>query len=168
MLEENKLITKKTGKTYISPSGVDTSTIDYIFFSKDLESKSATQTLDKMHTNVSDHYPVLSRIQLKISRVNKTNVSMQQSSKVKWDKMDKDSYSLLISQKVRTLNVKPTSLASLDCEIRKLNDILVTTTETHGPKKVRRHRKAKLKVYSPEIKQAIRNKKRSFLAVEER
>ena len=47
-------------------------------------------------------------------------------------------------------------------EVRKLNEILVESAEELAPRKPRQHRKAKLKVYSPEIKQAITDKKQAF------
>ena len=97
------------------------------------------------------------------------DVSILQSSKVKWDKVDKEACSQAVAQKLTALKTNPFSLGVIDCEIRKLNDSLVSTAEILAPQKVRRHRKARLKVYSPEIKQAIRGKKElSFLAVEER
>ena len=166
LLEENKLITRKTGKTYVSPSGLDTSNIDYIFLSSELESKiEVIQMLNDVQTNVSDHYPVMCSVNLKIKRTTKTNTSIQQSSRVKWDKVDKEAYSQAVTQKLIELKTDPSSLGELDCKIRKLNDILVSIyvyDRNSCSAKVRRHRMARLKNYSPAIKQAIREKKEAF------
>lgn len=58
-LSEYHLGSKPTSKTYISPSGADTSTIDYIFCSLCLFNKMLrVETLIDQNTNVSDHSPV--------------------------------------------------------------------------------------------------------------
>ena len=97
LLNENKLITRKTGKTYVSPSGVDTSTIDYVFFSSDSESKKeVVQTFNDKQTSVSDHYPVLCSVNLEINRFAKIDVSIQQSNMVKCDLTKKPTVNLLL------------------------------------------------------------------------
>ena len=103
-------------------------------------------------------------VNLEIKRTTKINMSIQQSSRVKWDKVDKEAYSqaVHVTQKLIELKTDPSSLGELDCKIRKLNDILVSTAETLAPRKVRPHRMARLKTYSPAIKQAIRKKKEAF------
>ena len=58
-LSDYHLGTIPTNKTYVSSSGADTSTIDCIFFSRDLANKMRRmETLIDQHANVSDHYPV--------------------------------------------------------------------------------------------------------------
>ena len=53
-------------------------------------------------------------------------------------------------------------MGALDAEIRQLNQILVTASEQAGPVRVTRPRRAKFQTQTPEIKQAIQNKKRAF------
>ena len=120
------------------------------------------QTLNDKQTCVSDHYQVLCSVNLEINRVEKMDASIQQSNMVKWDKPDKEAYSQAVTQKLIALKTNPSSLGAIDCGIRKLNDVLVSTAETPAPRKVRHHRMARLNVYSPEIKQAIRKKKEAI------
>ena len=92
--------------SYVSPSGLDTNTIDYIFLSSELESKiDVIQTVNDVQTNVSDHYQVLCSVNLEIKRATKTNKSIQQSSRVKWDKVDKEAYSQAVTQKLIELKI---------------------------------------------------------------
>ena len=61
---------------------------------------------------------------------------------------NKEAYSQAVTQKLTALKTNPSSIGVLDCEIRKLTDILVSTVDTLAPQKVRCHRKvARLKVY---------------------
>ena len=60
LINENRLSTSKTGKTYVSPIGVETSTLDYVLHSEDLASRvRGIKVLDDVQSNVSDHYPVM-------------------------------------------------------------------------------------------------------------
>ena len=60
LLEENTLCTKETPKTFITPGGRESTTLDYIFYSEDLaEYILSIETLETLHTNVSDHIPTV-------------------------------------------------------------------------------------------------------------
>ena len=54
-----------------------------------------------------------------------------------------------LQKKLPLLRTNISSTVVLDSEIRKLNEILVGSAEGHAIRKLRQHRKAKLKVYSP-------------------
>ena len=163
IISENRLTTSQTGKTYVGPNGVDTSTIDYVFHGEDLQHRvKEIRIMDDIQSNVSDHYPLLLTVELEVNRVPETNLTMPQSSRIKWDKVDKEAYIATVSERLSTLKTDISSLGVLDSEIRRLNEILIGSAEDHAPKKLKRHRKAKLKVYSPEIKQAIKEKKKAF------
>ena len=59
-LAENQLSWQQTGKTYIGPNGVETSTIDYIFYSLSIQDQvCGSRVMDDFAPNVSDHYPIL-------------------------------------------------------------------------------------------------------------
>ena len=89
------------------------------------------------------------------------NLCMPQSSRIKWDKIDKEAFNAAVSEKLSSLRTNISSSGLLDLEVPKLNEILVGSVEELAPRKPRRHRKAKLKVYSPEKKQAITDKKQA-------
>ena len=89
-------------------------------------------------------------------------VSLPQSSKLKWDKIDKDAYNSSVAEWLAVMRTSIQPLGILDAEIQKLNEVLTGAAQNLAPKKVKRHQKAKLKVYGPEIKQAIKVKKEAF------
>ena len=78
--------------------------------------------------------------------------------RVRWDKVDQTYYQQVISEGVKTLNTDATSLGSLDDKICKLNQILVSASVAAGPPVVRRVRRAKLRTWTPEIQQAVKDK----------
>ena len=163
VISENELTASINGKTYVNPNGVDVSTLDYIFYRDDLRHKvKSTRRLDDVHSSVSDHYPVLCTVELEVNSTPNINLCMPQSSQIKWDKIDKDAYNAAVSEKLSSLRTNISSSGVLNLEVRKLNEILVGSAEELAPRKPRRHRKARLKVYSPEIKQAITDKKQAF------
>ena len=163
IISENRLTTSQTGKTYVGPNGVDTSTIDYVFYGEDLQHRvKEIRIMDDIQSNVSDHYPLLLIVELEVNWVPETNLTMPQSSRIKWDKVDKEAYNATVAESLSTLKTDISSLGVLDSEIRRLNEILIGSAEDHAPKKLNRLRKAKLKVCSPEIKQAIKEKKKAF------
>ena len=118
--------------------------------------------MDSLKTNVSDHYPIICVLDVDVRRVSHTAVSLPQSSKVKWDKIDKDAYNFSVAERLAVMRTSIQSLGILDAEIQKLNEVLTGAAEDLAPKKVKRNRKVKLKVYGPEIKQAIKVKKEAF------
>ena len=162
-LEENQLSWQQTGKTYIGPNGVETSTIDYIFYSLSIQDRvGGTIVMDDFAPNVSDHYPILCSFDIQLSAVRSTSETTFPPSKVKWEKIDKDQYRDIVTASIAKVDQNPTTLGALDAEIRKLNQVLVKASEQSGPTRVAKPRRAKLKTWTPEIKQAIQNKKRAF------
>ena len=142
---------------------MDTSTIDYVFYGEDLQHRvKEIRIMDDIQSNVSDHYPLLLIVELEVNRVPETNLTMPQSSRIKWDKVDQEAYNATVAESLSTLKTDISSLGVLDSEIRRLNENLIGSAEDHAPKKLKRHRKAKLKVCAPEIKQAIKEKKKAF------
>ena len=88
---EHDLVTRNTGKTFIHSNGVDSSTIDFIFYHKLLEGRvSALERLDELCENNSDHYPLKCQFQMNISKVQSKSQKFFTSQKVRWDKLDKD------------------------------------------------------------------------------
>ena len=142
-----------TGTIYVGPNGTEVSTIDYVFYTRDTEEKVLShQVIDCLPANVSDHYPVLCTLNIRLDAAKPTRGSTLPPSKVKWEKVDKAWYEEILTEGVKDVSGGSTSLGALDAEIRQLNQILVKASEQAGPVRVMRSRKAKLQTLTPEIK----------------
>ena len=162
-VKESGLSTQQTAKTYMNNDGVDTSLIDYIFFNEKLDRKSPRITrLEDIHSSVSDHYPVACTLHLEITENTRKIVTFPLPSKVKWDKVDKDQYKEQVDKGMDRIKTEYSSLGSLDNEIRKLTDVLVEATATVAPRPKKKRRKAKLEVWSIDVQNAVKAKKRAF------
>ena len=73
-VKDSLLDTKHTSQTYSNPEGVLVSTLDYIFYSKDLTEKvTQHKCLESLQTSVSDHLPVLCQMQYELDKVPKAD-----------------------------------------------------------------------------------------------
>ena len=161
-LSEYRLGTKPTGKTYVSPSGADTSTIDYILYSLCLtKTVLRMETLTDQQTYVSDHYPVCCTLEWTVDRnmAAKEDRSVAPSRRVKWDNINKEEYNRTVTRGITEQRQDISSEGVLDAQICKLNQIMVQAAEVLGPQRVRRQRKAKLDSWTPEISKAVKDKK---------
>lgn len=162
LVEEAGLKTQLTKPTYINSDGVDTSTIDHIFYSSGLSKKLSEITrLEEIHSSASDHYPVACTIQWKIAE-NKKTVTFPLPSKVKWDKVDKEQYEQQVNHHIDRVKTEYSSLGVLDNEINRLTSILKKATDSSAPRPKKKRRKAKLKVWSTEVQNAVKAKKEAF------
>ena len=84
------------------------------------------------------------------------------SRRVKWEKIDKEEYNRVVTGKIVEQRQDIASEGILDAQICKINQIVVQAAEAQGPKNVRRQRKKKLDIWTPEISQAVKAKKKSF------
>ena len=101
------------------------------------------------------------RLQL-LQNFSKSTDQFKPSSKVKWDKLDKDRYQSVVTSKLVSLEHSVSSAAVLDVQVQKINDILVQATDEVRPKPVKRHRKARLNVWTAEIGLAVSANKKAF------
>ena len=77
--------------------------------------------------------------------------------------MDRQLYSSLVKNQLPKIDCEKTSTYDIQVAVQQLNDILIKNALKAAPvKKIRRHRKAKLTVYTPAIKEVIQNKKKAF------
>ena len=83
-------------------------------------------------------------------------------NKVKWEKVDKARYQSEVTAKLSELEHDALPLDTLDMQVRKINDILVQAANEARPKSVKRHRKARLTVWTPAMKDAVNAKKKAF------
>ena len=126
------------------------------------------ETLTDEHTNVSDHYPLCCTLECVVNRhvTVKPEVAIAPAppphKRVRWDKLDKEEYKQTVSSGTSKLRHDISSPSILDLQITKLNEIVVKAARSQGPQQQQRQRKAKLVTWTPEIKQAVRNKKKAF------
>ena len=160
-LTESKMSYESVGKTYINPNGVETSTIDYIFYDQTMKNLVLSITrLEALHANVSDHIPVCCTFKYSLQQFLESSEKPALQSKPKWDKIDKTRYQTMVTTKLmEVLNAGP---CALDIQVRQINDALVQAAEEVRPKTVKRHRKARLNVWTQEIKEALSAKKKAF------
>ena len=72
-------------------------------------------------------------------------------------------YSQQVEEQISMINSGKNSTNDIQSTVQQLNNIVVKSAIKAAPeKKIRRHRKANLAVYSPIIKSAIQNKKKAF------
>ena len=82
---------------------------------------------------------------------------------MKWDKLDKEIYSDIVSESIKSIDIGLSSACQVDVVTRKVNDILeyAATQAALKGKKLKR-RTSKLRVWIPEIKAAAQTKKEAF------
>ena len=101
-IEDNDLELNVTKATYISPAGSEISTLDYFVVDKRLPKDTySVERLENIDTNVSDHLPVKCELDFKVQN-NKPNETknLQHTSKVKWQKVDRQLYSSLVKNQL--------------------------------------------------------------------
>lgn len=164
-MNTNSLETQSTEATFIHPNGTDSTTIDYIIYRSDMADKiSPICRMDAVGGNVSDHYPVCCKLRHALEKAPiKRQQRLDTQCKLKWEKIDKDLYQSLVDRALpNKTSLGATSVGRLDVDVVKLNEILNTAAASAAPRKPRRHRKAKLEVWTPEIQTALKKKKEAF------
>ena len=88
-LDDADLTTKTTKKTYVGPNGVELSTIDFIFYSKPIESRILSiSVIDDLAADVSDHYPVCCTTDIQVEEIATFKNTIPPPKRVRWDKVD--------------------------------------------------------------------------------
>ena len=164
-VKDNLLETINTCQTYCNPDGVLISTLDYIFYSKDLTEKVVQHKgLENLQTCVSDHIPVFCQIRYDLDKVTNTasSANLKPPSNIRWKKLDKDLYNSLLSSALQEVDTSVDTVGTLNNSVMKLNDVLDTCAKAAAPSKERRPRKAKLRTWTPEIMSTVGAKKKAF------
>ena len=104
---------------------------------------------------MSDHIPVCCTFRYRFRQFSKSTDQFKPSSKVKWDKLDKDPYQSVVTSKLVGLEHSVSSAAVLDAQVRKINDILVQATQEVRPK-------TRPNVWTSDIGLAVSAKKKAF------
>ena len=161
-LEENKLVTKDVGHTFIHANGKDTSAIDFFLYKESNETKVLNISKGDYSENVSDHYPVKMTVSVNFNMaVVKPNKKVGQSARIKWSKVDKEQYSAKVNGKLDQVCYKLESL-NPDDTVKTINNILTTSARECAPTKGKSKKIPKLKVMTPKIQSAIHAKKHAF------
>ncbi|MCG7866407.1 MAG: hypothetical protein JAY74_08520, partial [Candidatus Thiodiazotropha taylori] len=162
-LDEVQLTTQKTDMTYVNQDGVDTSTIDYLFYCSKADRLSPhIDRLENIYSSVSDHYPVCCAMKLNVCHVAAVPNMLPLPSKVRWDKVDKDQYVSRVGSQLSRVKKEFSSLGVLDSEVCKLTDVLLEAATASAPTVKKRRRKAKLAVWSSDVQKAVKEKKEAF------
>ena len=162
-LSDHNLITTKTDKTFIHPNGVDSTTIDYLFYSEAIAGGiSPVRRMDLLKNN-SDHYPISCSIQLCLEKATiKSNNCPAVSQRVNWKKVDQEEYRDNLLKLLSDYDITSVSPSCIDNGVVKFNNILKTAATLAGPPAVRRMKKPKLVVWSPKIRCFLLEKKQAF------
>ncbi|MCG8032572.1 MAG: reverse transcriptase family protein, partial [Candidatus Thiodiazotropha taylori] len=162
-IQENNLRTHETTKTFIAPDGRESTTLDYIFYSENLEDDVLKiESLETIHINVSDHIPVQCKLRLSLERAAKKEINLKPSNRIRWDKIDNSKYAQSLEQSLQKLDLEANTVAGLDDSVLKLNLIISKCAQEVAPKAVKRPRKARLRVWTPQVQDAVRAKKKAF------
>ena len=120
--------------------------------------------------NNSDHYPISCSIHLCLERATtKSNNRPAVSQRFNWKKVDQEEYRDNLMKLLNDYDITSASASCIDNGVVKFNNILKTAATLAVSSAVRRMRKPKLVVWSPEIGCALSEKKLAFNeSVEER
>ena len=161
-ISDHQLCAVKVGLTYCHPSEQATSAIDYVLYQEKHESEVLKiQKLDVV-ANVSDHQPIHLQYKFDHNIRKKQKELCNHSSKVNWNKVDKQTYQETLDKNINMININPTTIPQIDKAFKDLCDIIVKTTEEIVPKRKIKKRKPKLQIMSEDILKAIEKKKRAF------
>jgi hypothetical protein len=149
-MSDHQLCAVKVGLIYVHPSGQATSAIDYMLYQEKHEREVLKiQKLDAV-ANVSDHQPI--QLQYKFDHIRKRQKQLcNHSSKVNWNKIDKQTYQETLNNNINMINLNPTTIPQIDKAFEDLCDIIVKTTEEIVPKRKIKKRKPKLQIMSEDI-----------------
>ena len=112
--------------------------------------------------NNSDHYPIKCVVALSLDRAVRKESKAVNSQRVNWKKMALEAYRSNLVELLSGFEITSASISSLDNSVTRFNGILHRAAELAGPTKIRRMRKPKLVVWSPEIRLVLAEKKKAF------
>ena len=160
----HKLEVQITKPTFVNAKGEEVSTIDYFLYEHTLIAKIlSVKRLDTVICNVSDHYPIMLSVQFLFEHVVKSGDNcIPKPARVNWKKVDGDLYAALVRERLPCIPASANTVYDMEKAVRMINKVLTECAEESAPKRQRRARKAKLRTWTPEIRNAITNKKKAF------
>ncbi|CAC5410724.1 unnamed protein product [Mytilus coruscus] len=137
------------------------SAIDYILFQDRYKGNVVKIEKLEIDSNISDHIPLMLSLKCDISYKKMKEHTNAKSSKVNWNKVDKNEYKTLLNEKLE--KIKPISeKLNLDQAFEELTKIISDTTVKIAPRKRKGKKKKKLPLMNEEIIQAVKRKKTAF------
>ncbi|VDI42153.1 Hypothetical predicted protein [Mytilus galloprovincialis] len=107
--------------TFIHPNGHESSSIDYILTHESINAQVYnTIRLDMLHNNTSDHYPLLTEIEMELKLKHQSDQPIK-PQKVNWDKIDISKYEAELTTR---LDRNPIDYTADPLAIEKLLDII--------------------------------------------
>ena len=120
---ENDLELNTTTATYINPTGSEITTLDHFIMDKRIPKDTyAVVRLENVVANESDHLPVKCDLEFKVPKIKPTETrNLQHTSKVKWQKVDKQMYSEQVKEQISMINSGKNSTNDLQATVQQLN-----------------------------------------------
>ncbi|CAG2222940.1 unnamed protein product [Mytilus edulis] len=151
------------GSTYINPKGQECSEIDYFMYSYGTDRNFSDKTIIKtLHSNVSDHYPIVVSCKTNLQKRQNQNISTTKP-KIKWDKIDKEEYKNLVDQKLVNMNMQtinsPNNNKELETSITTISNILDNCARKCQPTKQKKRKMGNLQIWNQEISTAYKEMK---------
>ena len=116
-----------------------------------------------MICNVSDNYPIILSVQFSFEHVVKpVDNSIPKPAGVNWKKVGGDLYAALVQERLSCIPASTNTVYDMEKAVRTKNKVLTECAEVSAPKRQRRARKAKLRTWTSEIRNGIRNKQKAF------
>ncbi|CAG2245770.1 unnamed protein product [Mytilus edulis] len=120
-IETSNLKFRSMPLTFIHPNGHESSSIDYILTHDSINAQVYnTIRLDMLHNNTSDHYPLLTEIEMELKLKHQSDQPIK-PQKVNWDKIDISKYEAELTTR---LDRNPIDYTADPLAIEKLLDII--------------------------------------------
>jgi endonuclease/exonuclease/phosphatase family metal-dependent hydrolase len=161
-INEGKLKFNNTSTTFTNANGKECSEIDY--FLHNLSTSSNKEVLDSITSNTSDHYPIRMEFKFEYKAYEKGNKDVQKiERKIKWEKVDKDLYSAMVQIDIDQLKSQLINNEwALDDVISKTSQVMKNAAILSSAAKTNYNAKPKLKIWTPEMKPALRIKRAKY------
>ncbi|CAG2193589.1 unnamed protein product [Mytilus edulis] len=159
-MKECKLTTNHKGPTFINTSGADISEIDY-FLHSNIELQPSKRITDHP-VNVSDHHPILLQMQCYLIQ-HAQQTSNNQKLKIKWEKLDKQQYTDIISKEIiKYSDMLENDNESIDQIIKDTTNLMSETAKKVSKQKTYGKNKLKLNIWNKEIADALKANKHAY------
>lgn len=152
LMTECNLTTNTTGPTFMNVKGVEVSEIDYFLYQKDLDRKA--QRLSSLTSNVSDHHPLKLTVTCQLTKAEK-KVDTNNSKRTRWEKVDKQQYQTIISEKIVNITNELNEGNDLDTIINSTMELLHSTAKSCSSQRDYGKNRLKLKLWNNKIAEAI-------------
>ncbi|CAG2208661.1 unnamed protein product [Mytilus edulis] len=129
-IETSNLKFRSMPLTFIHPNGHESSSIDYILTHNSINAQVYnTIRLDMLHNNTSDHYPLLTEIEMELKLKHQSDQPIK-PQKVNWDKIDISKYEAELTTR---LDRNPIDYTADPLAIEKLLDIIKQSQDSVKP-----------------------------------